>query len=77
MIHINASRGPSPAEDILHFSLRGTSTIREFQALLDRSLNCLPPEKQGDWISLSDRIYMFLHPEVAAAFSGTPPRQER
>lgn len=63
MIHVNASRGPSPEEDILHFSIRGAATIKEFHALLDRSLNCLPPEKHGDWITLSDRIVSFL--EVA------------
>ena len=60
MIQVNASRGPSPEEDILHFSLRGKETIKEFHALLDRSLNCLPPEKHGDWVALSDRIHAFL-----------------
>lgn len=60
MIHINASRGPSPEEDILHFSLRGTATIKEFHALLDRSLNCLPPDKHKDWVEASDRITGFL-----------------
>lgn len=62
MIHVNASRGATPEENILHFSLRGDETIKQFQALLDRSLSCLPPEKHGDWVQLSDKLYEFLQP---------------
>lgn len=67
MIHVSASRGDTPADHILHFSLRGTTTIQEFHALLDRSLNCLPPERHADWVKLSDRLYEFLHATVDAS----------
>jgi len=62
MIHVNASRSADPTLSTLHFSLVGVETIKEFHALLDRSLNCLPPEKHKDWVTLSDRLHAFLNP---------------
>jgi len=61
MIHVSVSRGDTLADHVLHFSLRSTTTIQEFHALLDRSLNCLPPERHAEWVTLSDRLYEFLH----------------
>ena len=65
MIHVRTSRAPSPdsqKENIIHFSLRGDETIAEFKALLDRALNCLPPQLHKEWVEVSDRIEKFLAP---------------
>lgn len=65
MIHVSASASPTgnPEENILHFSLRGNETIKDFHALLDRALNCLPPDRHKDWVALSDNIHTFLSPK--------------
>jgi len=62
MIHVSASLCPNgnPEEHILRFSIRGIETIKDFHALLDRALNCLPPERHADWVALSDNIHTFL-----------------
>lgn len=55
-------------ESILHISLVSLPTLKKFQELLNRSLNCAP-EFGDEWFQLSDRLATF----IASEESRLPP----
>lgn len=50
----------------LQFSLVGLETIKKFQELLNRSLNC-SPEFGQDWFDLADKVEAFITREETSS----------
>lgn len=67
MIHVRASGSDRDIEEsTLQFSLVGLDTIKKFQELLNRSLNC-SPEFGQDWFELADKVEAFIKREEEKA----------
>lgn len=69
MIHVRALHsyqdpGVEAEPATLWFTLTSLEKIKEFQNLLNRSLNCAP-EFGKDWFELADKAHKFIEKEEA------------
>lgn len=60
MIHVRTQLSDINDQPVLHISLVGITTIEQFESLLARALNTADPQKNAEWVELSDALQRFI-----------------
>lgn len=61
MIHVRTQLATPDDNPVIHISLVGMDDITAFKTkILDRALNCADPQKNKDWIELSDGLERWI-----------------